>query len=264
MRLCHPFKKISTFKKFSSCSLCPSTVEVKVFLAFYRSTGTPGLRCSHICAIVDFGPELSSLLLCYRPPPSSTFFSFLNWLHYGIRFHVIGLVARVYLRIQIKIYIHTYIQRNPSSVPKAAPGGSCGPWMGFWIAHYVSYIVNGLLSLPQGSYFISHDFERDFQNVNLPKLTTFSEVVCIINGWLLLLFTFLSRYRRRLFVSDWLPLISWMSVEDKVISALALTLDADVCLGIEENITFVEKIRQKHTSQLTQCTMSIVARCEVL
>ena len=29
--------------------------------------------------------------------------------HYGIRFHVIGLVARVYLRIQIKIYIHTYI-----------------------------------------------------------------------------------------------------------------------------------------------------------
>ena len=183
MRLCHPFKKISTFKKFSSCSLCPSTVEVKEIRALYRKQ----------------------------------------------------------------------------------PRGSCGPWMGFWIAHYVSYIiVNGLLSLPQGSYFISHDFERDFQNVNLPKLTTFSEVVCIINGWLLLLFTFWNRYRRRLFVSDWLPLISLMSVEDKVISALALTLDADVCLGIEENITFVEEIRQKHTSQLTQCTMSIVARCEVL
>ena len=38
------------------------------------------------------------------PPPF-----FPNWPHYGIRFHVIGLVARVYLRIQIKTYIHTYI-----------------------------------------------------------------------------------------------------------------------------------------------------------
>ena len=50
------------------------------------------------------------------PPPF-----FLNWPHYGIRFHVIGLVARVYLRIQIKIYIHTYMSPQQS--------GLGAPWL---------------------------------------------------------------------------------------------------------------------------------------
>ena len=73
------------------------------FIAPQVPSVSGALTFVQLMILVLIRPPCCFATVLLLPPPFC-----LNWPHYGIRFHVIGLVARVYLRIQIKIYIHTY------------------------------------------------------------------------------------------------------------------------------------------------------------